>query len=104
MSAAGRATLKKYNIPAGVKNVDVRKAQICVIKLLANSSNCGVFECTTFPLQRVTTVVNLANTENIFRRASWEFGKQRYYISRVHGNFYLLCLCTQLGRYSGLAL
>jgi len=57
---------KNYNIPAGMKNVDVRKLKICVRKLAANSSDCGVSECAAFPLQRATTVVKLASTENIF--------------------------------------
>jgi hypothetical protein len=39
-----------YNIPAGLKNVDVRRVQICVRKLAANSSDCGVSECTALPL------------------------------------------------------
>jgi hypothetical protein len=40
MSAAGRAII--YNIPAGGKNVGVRRAQIGVRKLAARSSVCGV--------------------------------------------------------------
>ena len=64
-----------YNIPSGVKNVGIRIVQICVRKLVANSSVFRVFECAALPLQRVTAVVKLVNTENIFLRTSWEFGK-----------------------------
>ena len=38
----------------------------------------------------MTTVIKLASTENIFLRASSEFGKQRYSTARVLGHFYLL--------------
>ena len=39
-----------YNITAGGKNVDVRIALICVRKLAANSSVCGVSKCAALPL------------------------------------------------------
>jgi hypothetical protein len=52
------------------KNADVRKSnrgvRICVRKLAANSSACAVSECAALPLQRVTKVIKLASTENIF--------------------------------------
>ena len=47
------------------KNADVRKSnrgvRICVRKLAANSSVCGVSEFTSLTLQRVTKVVKLAS-------------------------------------------
>ena len=73
-----RGSPSYYNIPAGKKNVDIRRAKICVKKLAENSSVNVVSECAALPLQRVTTVVKLARTENIILRASWEFGKQRF--------------------------
>jgi|AntAceMinimDraft_5_1070358.scaffolds.fasta_scaffold177524_1 hypothetical protein len=73
-----RGSPSYYGIPAGKKNFDVRGVQICVRKLEENSSVGGVSECAALPLQRATTVVKLASTENIFRRESLEFGKQRY--------------------------
>jgi hypothetical protein len=59
-----------YNAPAGRKKAEVRITPIFVRKLAVKSSVCGVSECAALPLQRVTTVVKLASSENIFVRAS----------------------------------
>ena len=56
-----RSSPSYYNIPAGLKNVDVRRVQRCV---------SGVPECAALPLQRVTTGVKLASTEKKNLRAT----------------------------------
>jgi hypothetical protein len=63
VGSAGNAAGESLKIPAGGKVVGIRRAQICVKKLAANSSVCGVSECAALPLKRVTTVVKLASTE-----------------------------------------
>jgi hypothetical protein len=70
-----RGWQSNFNIPAGGNNVDIRRAQICVKNVSESSSVCGISECAALPLLRVTTVVKLASTENIFLRASKEFEK-----------------------------
>jgi hypothetical protein len=61
-----RGSPSYFKIPADKKNVDVGRVQICVRKLVANSSVGGVSESAALPLQRVTTIIKLASTKNIF--------------------------------------
>ena len=61
-----RGLARKNHIPAGGKNVGVRRTHICVRKLAANSGDCAIPKSAALPLYRVTEVIRLASRENIF--------------------------------------